>query len=630
MAGRPLDTLIPYLRRVVPGGAAGGLTDAQLLERFVRARDEAAFEVLVWRHGAMVHNVCLRVLRRTHDAEDAFQATFLVFARKASSVGRRASVGSWLYKVAYRIALRARTATLRQPAGPLPDTTAPAPFDSLFCRELRSALDEEVGRLPEKYRTAFELCELEGRTAEAVGRALGCPRATVATRLARARVLLRRRLARRGFEPAMSSVSPPSAALPAALVDSAVRAVRFGTAEKAVAAGVVSARAATLAQGALTTMSVTKLILVTAFVLTLSLFGAVVLHQARGVEPPQTGRPVAPPLATKEPAVVLRWRFEKDQPFEQELTTTTSQDMTIQDNKVNQTQAQTFYFRWTPFREARGDWLLQEKILGVKMDLDIGGNKIQFDSSKGDDKAGPLSEFYKGLVGSELWVTLDMDAKVSKVEGGEELAKKLSADNPSIAEHVRQVLSDDALRQMAEMGFAALPTEPVKPGDSWTRKSTTNMVAGRIQTTTKYTYLGREGKLDKIAVEGTGKLLEPVKDEKLPFKITKTKLRIDEVGTLLFDRDKGRVASLELTQTLAGKLTLIIGGQETEAELAQVQKVVLKTTDAKSAKVVWIEDTREIERLRVENERLRVENERLRRQLKAVEDALRGPAKAKE
>src|SRR5262249_32096674 len=125
MASGQLNTLMRRLRRMVGPREAGGMTDAQLLERFVQGRDEAAFEVLVWRHGTMVLNVCLRMLRREHDAEDAFQATFLALARKAATIGKGESVSSWLYKVAYRVALRAGTAVAPSslPREPLEDTS---------------------------------------------------------------------------------------------------------------------------------------------------------------------------------------------------------------------------------------------------------------------------------------------------------------------------------------------------------------------------------------------------------------------------------------------------------------------------------------------------------------------------
>jgi RNA polymerase sigma factor (sigma-70 family) len=162
MARGQLDRMMQHLRQVVRPPTSDGLSDAQLLEHFVRRRDEAAFEALVWRHGAMVLNLCLRVLRRRQDAEDAFQATFLTLVRKAGAIGKRQSVGSWLYKVAYRVALRARATSWCRalPEQPLPDVTATDPVSELIWAEFRSLLDEEIHQLADRYRVAFVLCQL--------------------------------------------------------------------------------------------------------------------------------------------------------------------------------------------------------------------------------------------------------------------------------------------------------------------------------------------------------------------------------------------------------------------------------------------------------------------------------------
>jgi RNA polymerase sigma factor (sigma-70 family) len=144
-----LELLIQRMRRAV-----GHPTDASLLERFVASRDEAAFELLLWRHGPMVLSVCRRMLRCDHDAEDAFQAAFLLLARKAGAIRRREAVAGWLYQTAYRIALRARETARKRPVAVPPGAEPTAPdseADSIW-HDLRPVLDEEVGRLPEKYR----------------------------------------------------------------------------------------------------------------------------------------------------------------------------------------------------------------------------------------------------------------------------------------------------------------------------------------------------------------------------------------------------------------------------------------------------------------------------------------------
>ncbi len=204
MARRPLHTILWPLRDRVRPAPGRGVTDAELLRRFVRSRDQSAFELLVCRHGPMVLAACGRVLGDPHAQEDAFQATFLTLVRKAGSIGKRQSVGSWLYKVAYRIALRARArlAVQRRREQRLPDAEigelAYTPIDEVAWRELRPLLDREVQQLPEKYRTAFVLCYLEGKTNEEAAREIGCPDGTVYSRLAWARARLRERLSRRG------------------------------------------------------------------------------------------------------------------------------------------------------------------------------------------------------------------------------------------------------------------------------------------------------------------------------------------------------------------------------------------------------------------------------------------------
>jgi RNA polymerase sigma factor (sigma-70 family) len=179
-------------------GAVGALPDAELVRRFADRRDEAAFEVLVWRHGPMVWSACRRALGHHQDAEDAFQAAFLALARTARRIGSRQSVGAWLHRVALNAALKLRAS--RRPAGPLPEL--PGPPDDPAGREFAGAVDEELDRLPEHYRSAFVLCCLEGMTNAEAARELGCPVGTVDSRLHAARARLRERLSRRGFGPA--------------------------------------------------------------------------------------------------------------------------------------------------------------------------------------------------------------------------------------------------------------------------------------------------------------------------------------------------------------------------------------------------------------------------------------------
>jgi RNA polymerase sigma factor (sigma-70 family) len=191
-----------------------GSSDADLLARFADGRSpgsstadaDAAFEALVRRHGPMVHAVCRRVLGRSADADDAFQATFLVLLTKARAIRARAAVGNWLYGVAYRTAthLKARAARRRPVPTELDAMPAPQPDDAA---DLLAALDDELARLPDKYRAVLVLCELSGQTIAAAARALGVPTGTAASRLARGRQLLAERLNRRGLPATAVAVS---------------------------------------------------------------------------------------------------------------------------------------------------------------------------------------------------------------------------------------------------------------------------------------------------------------------------------------------------------------------------------------------------------------------------------------
>jgi RNA polymerase sigma factor (sigma-70 family) len=234
-----------------PDAEAAPASDAALVQRFAADRDEAAFAELLRRHGPAVLGVCRRVLRHDQDAEDAFQATFFVLARKAGTIRRTASVGSWLYGVALRIARKARVARERRPMAEIELANVAATDLEQSWSDLMPVLDEEIGRLPVKYRLPFVLCHLEGKTNEQAAREIGCPLGTVLSRLSRARERLRGRLVRRGVVlsgGALAAVLAENAAggtVPTALAGSTLQgAIRFVS-----AGGGVPAAAAALARG---------------------------------------------------------------------------------------------------------------------------------------------------------------------------------------------------------------------------------------------------------------------------------------------------------------------------------------------------------------------------------------------
>jgi RNA polymerase sigma-70 factor (ECF subfamily) len=170
-----------------------------LLEWFVAGQDEEAFAALVRRYGPLVQGVCRRVLHDWDDAQDAFQATFLVLARKAASLAKPEALGNWLYGVAYRTAVKAKARAARRRETERQAASLPRPDPSLdrARHELREVLDEELSRLPEKYRAPLVLCYLEGKTNQEAARQLGCPAGSMSGRLARGRELLGERLAAR-------------------------------------------------------------------------------------------------------------------------------------------------------------------------------------------------------------------------------------------------------------------------------------------------------------------------------------------------------------------------------------------------------------------------------------------------
>lgn len=259
MPTSPLSVAIQHLLAGL-GPDGDGMTDGELLARFVRSRDEDALAALVRRHSSLVWGVCRRLLNH-HDAEDAFQATVLVLVRKAAAVPREA-VANWLYGVARQTAVRLRaTAAKRRrreiQAVNMPEPTVPEGADA----GLQSVVDEEVSRLPGHYRTVIVLCELEGMTRRGAARQLGIPEGSVASRLARARAMLARRLNRRAvvFSGSVAAVLPAgsaSASAPPALVASTIKAANLLAAWPA---AIVSARVAALTEGVLKTMFVSKL-----------------------------------------------------------------------------------------------------------------------------------------------------------------------------------------------------------------------------------------------------------------------------------------------------------------------------------------------------------------------------------
>jgi RNA polymerase sigma factor (sigma-70 family) len=305
MAAAPFGTVFRHLLQRFGVRQAGDPSDAGLLARFATSRDESAFAELVQRHGPMVLGVCRRILRDEHAAEDAFQASFLVLARKAAALDRQRPLGSWLYTVARNLALEHRSAAVSRRAREK-EAAAMATLvsaDETAWREVCDILDAELGCLPEKYRAPLVLCHLQGMTHEAAARELGWPAGSMAKRLTRGQELLRARLMRRGVTLSAAGLAAlmqenASAAVTAATACQISRAAALYAAGEATA-DLVSTQASALAAHALRALSPARWQLAAALALTAGFLGAgtAIFHQ-----PAKPEAVAAMPARTDQPA----------------------------------------------------------------------------------------------------------------------------------------------------------------------------------------------------------------------------------------------------------------------------------------------------------------------------------------
>jgi RNA polymerase sigma factor (sigma-70 family) len=333
MATNQMNGVVQHLRRGALLADGTALSDGQLLERYLAHADDGAFAALVRRHGPMVWGVCRRALGGHQDAEDAFQAVFLVLVRKAATVEPREMLANWLYGVAYHTALKARAMAIRQKTRErqvreMPEPTA-APANAW--QDLELILDQELSRLPDKYRWPVVLCDLEGKSYKEAARQLSCPDGTLAARLARARAMLARRLARHGIALSAASLSvvltqnAASACVPAAVVSKTIKAASLLAAGKGAAVATISAKAAALTEGMVKTMWLTKLrnvtgLFVTALVMALGagfLCAALAQDPDKGADQPQAARsgarvnqgPGQPDKKSDAQRFIGTWRF---------------------------------------------------------------------------------------------------------------------------------------------------------------------------------------------------------------------------------------------------------------------------------------------------------------------------------
>ncbi len=309
--GERSGIVLGQIQRLFSRGTVSGLSEGQLLARFVGERDEVAFEAIVSRHGPMVLGICRRLLDDPHDVEDAFQATFLVLVKKARVLRDRDLLASWLYGVALRVATRSRRDRTRRRMLERPNLgeDAMTPADDGDRRELWSVIDAEVARLPAKFRTPIVLCYFEGLTHDQAAERMRCPVGTVRSRMTKGRELLRSRLTRRGLAPtpALRDVGPISEiapAVPPALLFKTIAAAASVVAGPSIATGIVSTSAITLTQGVLRTMSLTKWMTLAAAVMVLGALGGGIGVAARqqGIEPASKEVQPRPTQSTANPA----------------------------------------------------------------------------------------------------------------------------------------------------------------------------------------------------------------------------------------------------------------------------------------------------------------------------------------
>jgi RNA polymerase sigma-70 factor (ECF subfamily) len=298
----PLGKVVSHLRGLLQAPGEAAQTDSDLLDRFLTRHDESAFEVLVRRHGPMVLGVCRRVLGDGPDAEDAFQATFLVLVRRGDSIRPRGQVGNWLYGVAHRTALEARRAASRRRRKEAQAMPRSQPGDDVWS-ELRPLLDQELSRLPDRYRIPVVLCDLEGMTRKEAASHLGWAEGTVSSRLSRGRELLARRLKRHSLSLSLAALTavlteramPAPVAAP--LIGSTVQVAVLTVAGQTATAMLIASNAVALMETMVRAMTMQKIKFVAAIVLGLGLLGGLAYQGVAG----QTAERAAPPAVQPAP-----------------------------------------------------------------------------------------------------------------------------------------------------------------------------------------------------------------------------------------------------------------------------------------------------------------------------------------
>jgi RNA polymerase sigma factor (sigma-70 family) len=414
-----MDIVIRHLRRAVVRLDGAGWSDGQLLASFIDRKDEAAFEALVRRHGRMVFGVCRRVVGHHHDAEDAFQATFLVLARKASCIRPRERLANWLYGVALRTAMKTKTITAKRSGREkrVTEMAQAAPQDQ-WC-DLQPLLDQELNGLPENYRLPILLCDLEGKTIKEATRQLGWPQGTLAGRLARGRKLLAKRLTNRGVVlsagslAAVVSQNAAWAVVPTSLLCSTIKAAAMIAAGQATAAGVVPAQVAILTEGVLRAMFLSKLKATMAGLLLIALFcgTAGTIYVTQAAEQPKDQK--VSEKADKEKQPIAAKKEEKPKPDKERLQGTWKIVSVVDNGEKCESQVGEVCEEWTfedstvkVMRPATKNAVASTSYVRFRLDQTMNPKEIDivegkadnlFETAKFDKRLNDLDERIEGI-----------------------------------------------------------------------------------------------------------------------------------------------------------------------------------------------------------------------------------------
>jgi hypothetical protein len=303
-------------------------------------------------------------------------------------------------------------------------------------------------------------------------------------------------------------------------------------------------------------------------------------------------QPEPPKTEAKQEGKKFELKLEKDKKFYQSTVTNVQQVIKVMGQDLTQSQESTFYFKWTPIKQDGDKWELTQEVEGVKMKIDISGNKIEYDSTLADggSTAGNpgLMDFFKKLVGAKFTVTLDKNFKVEKVDGVKEFIGSLGAGNTQtrMDEVLKQIMTDDAVKQMCDPTFGLMPEGPKKAGDKWTRPPVTLNLGpiGSYTVTYNFTYVGMDKDMEKIEVEPSITYVAPKAEMSsgLLFRIKDGKLNSEpgSKGTILFNPKAGRIESADISIKLKGDLLVTIGMTDTKVELLQTQTTKIATSDA--------------------------------------------------